>query len=117
MKSKPFGRAMFENRIIKTMITRNIDHDINIFILNKLFDRFFKIKSGNKIKLRIVFGKLFSKPCSFFFQLFIECHMYLAIYIYNMKIGFEEIKHRFQVSNRSYLFYIFKIGGKRHIID
>ena len=59
MKSKPFGRAMLENRIIKTMVAGNIDDDINIFILNELFDGFLKIKSCDKIKLRIIFSKLF----------------------------------------------------------
>jgi hypothetical protein len=62
MKSKLFGGAVLENRIIKTVVAGNSDHDINIFILDELFNRFFKIKSGNKIKLRIIFSELFSQP-------------------------------------------------------
>ena len=44
MKSKPFSTALFENRIIETMIARNIDHNIDILILDKLLYCFFKVK-------------------------------------------------------------------------
>src|SRR4030095_1426265 len=95
MKSKFFGSAALENRIIKTMIAGNVNDNINILVLHKLFDGFMKIKRSYKVKLRIILPELLQKPGSFFFQLFIKRHMYLTVHIYNMKIWFKEIQHSF----------------------
>ena len=107
MKSKLFGRTALENRIIKAMIAGNINDNINILIMHKLFNRFMKIKRSYEIKLWIIFTELLQQPGSFFFQLFIKRHMDLAVHIHNMKIRLKEIQHSLQISNRGYLFYIF----------
>ena len=95
MKSKLFGSAAFENRIIKTMIAGNIYYDINILIVHKLFDRFMEIERRDKIKFGLIVAELISEPCPFFPELFIQRHMYLAVHIYNMKFWFKEIQHSF----------------------
>src|SRR5258705_3592886 len=92
MKSKLFGGTALKNRIIKAMIPGNVNDNINILIPHELFDGFMKIERGDKVKLRIILTELFQQPSSFFFQFFIQCHMYLAVHIHNMKIGFKKIK-------------------------
>jgi len=71
VKSEFFSYTGFENRIIKRMIAGNRNDNIDIFIVNKLFDGFMKIECGDKVKLRIKFFKLFIQPVSFFFQFFV----------------------------------------------
>ena len=49
------------------MISGYIDHNINIIILDKLFDRFLEIKGGDEIKLRIVIIEILFQPIPFLF--------------------------------------------------
>ena len=58
MKSKLFGSAAFKNRVIETMIAGNINYDVNVFILDELFNCFMKIEGGYKIKLRVILTEL-----------------------------------------------------------
>ena len=59
MKSKLFSSTLLENGIIKTMVAGNIDHYINILILDELLDGLMKIERRDKIKFRIVIFELF----------------------------------------------------------
>src|ERR1044072_3034851 len=92
MICKFFSMACFIQSGQERMFSWNCNYQVNIVIGSESIDRLKKIVDADKIKFRFIVTESFFHPVSFFLEFFRQLNVMLAIDIYDMKIGLEDVE-------------------------
>src|SRR5687767_6762564 len=115
--SQFFSMTGLEQTTQERVSFRNGNDHIDIFILRKLAYRVEEIILADEIK----FGLVITEDCFQFYTLCLilvgNIYIVLAVYVYDMQAGPEQVQHRFYGHCRHGCFHIFEIAGKKYILD